>query len=77
MYLRQLDNLTSGKDGGTGGGGVLMTQESMTDADAAKVYANTKSDAHETSDASKIDTPKINEKRRIEKPKAVSIVLSW
>ena len=61
MSLRQLDDLTAGKGGGTVEGGVLVTQERTTDADAAKVDANAKSDASDTSDASdgsKIDTPK-------------------
>ena len=70
-FLRQLENLTSGKDGGTGEGGVLVTQEMMSDADAAKVDVKEKSvapnpsDASDASDASKINTPKIDAKRGI------------
>ena len=70
-FLRQLENLTSGKDGGTGEGGVLLTQEMMSDADAAKVDVKEKSvapnpsDASDASDASKINTPKIDAKRGI------------
>ena len=73
MSLRQLGNLAAGKDGGTGEGGVLVTQERMEDADAAKVDENGKADAP---DASKIDTNKINVKRGIRKPCAVAIALS-
>ena len=60
--MRQLDNLISKKDDGTGDGGVLVTQDRMTDADADKVDANAKSDAPDASDASNIDTPKIDVK---------------
>ena len=54
--------MTAGKGGGTGEGGVLVTQERMVDSDTAKVVANAKADA---SDASKINTLKINVKRGI------------
>ena len=46
----------------------------MIDADAAKVDANPKSDAP---DASNINTPKIDVKRRIKKPCDDNIVLSF
>ena len=48
-------------------GGVLVTPESMTDADAAKIGANAKPDASDASNASNIDTPKIDAKRGIGK----------
>ena len=54
----------------------MVTQESTTDADAAKVNVNAKSDAPDASNASKIDTPKINVKIMIVKPCAISIILS-
>ena len=63
VSLRQLEDLASEKDGGKGDGGVLVTQERMTDADADKVDANAESYA---SDASKVDTNKIDVKRGIE-----------
>ena len=50
-----------------------MAQERMTDTDTAKVDANAKADA---SDASKIDTPKIDVKIGIVKPCDVAIILS-
>ena len=59
-----------------------MTQERTADADTTKVDANAKDDAPDASDTydasgdSKIDTPKINVKRRIGKPYAVAIALS-
>ena len=59
VSLRQLEDLTSGKDDGKGNGGVLVTQERMTDADADKVDANAKVYA---SNASKVDTNKIDVK---------------
>ena len=62
MYLIQLDNLAAEKDGVTGKGGVLVTQERIIDADMAKVGKNTKADANDALDSSKIDTPKINVK---------------
>ena len=74
--MRQLDNLEAGKDGGTGEGGELVTQEMITDSDAAKVDANTKSDALDTYNAYKINTPKIDVKRGIGKLCAIAIVLS-
>ena len=61
-----------------GEGGVLVTQERIKDADAAKVDANAKSDAPYTSDASdssNIDTPKIDVNRGIGKLCAVVIEL--
>ena len=64
--------------GRTGEGGVLVTQERITDADVAKVDANTKEDAPDASNASsasKIDTHKINVKRGIGKPCAIEIAL--
>ena len=72
--------MTSGKDGGTGKGGVLVTQESMIDANTAKVYVKAKADAPDASnnpDTSKIDTPKIDVRRGIGKPCAIAIALSW
>ena len=47
----------------------------MADADVAKVDVNAKADAPDASDASNIDTPKINMKRGIGKPCAVAITL--
>ena len=76
VYLRQLYNLTAGKYGGTGEGGVLVTQQRIVDADATKVDVNAKVDAPDASDASKIDTTKINVKRGIGKPCAIVITLS-
>ena len=76
MSLRHLVNLTSGKYGVTGEVGFLVTQERMTDNDMAKVDANTKADTPDASDASKINTPKINVKRGIGKSCAVAIALS-
>ena len=70
-----LEKPTYGKDGGTGEGGVLVTQERMTDADTANVDANAKADAPDASNAPKINTPKINVKRGIVKLCAVSITL--
>ena len=75
VSLRQLDNLTSGKDGGTFEGGVLVNQERMIDADTAKVDVNAKADAPDASAASEIDTPKIDVKRGIGKLCAVVIAL--
>ena len=71
--MRHLDNLKAGKDSGTGEYGVLVTQERMTDADAAKVDANTKADAP---DGSRINTPNIDAKRGIGKPCTIVITLS-
>ena len=62
---KQVIPIYAGKDNGTGEGGVLVTQDRMKDFDAAKVDANTKADAYDPSDASNIDTPKINVKRGI------------
>ena len=76
MSLIQLDNFTAGKDGGTVEGGVLVTQDRMTDTDASKVDANAKSDAPNASDGSKIGAPKIHVKRGIVRPCSVAIVLS-
>ena len=79
VSFRQLYNLTAGKDGGTGDGGVLVTQERMTDTDTAKFDANTKADATNASDASyasKINTPNINGKGGIGKPCTIDIVIS-
>ena len=70
--MRQLEKLTSGKDGGTSEGGVLVAQERITDADAANIDANEKVDA---SDVSNVDTPKIGVNRGIGKPCAVAIAL--
>ena len=42
VSFKNMDNLKSGKYGGMGEGGVLVTQESMVDADAYKVDANAK-----------------------------------
>ena len=80
MYLRYLDNLTAEKDGGTGEGGVLVTQERMTDSDAAKVDANVKADApkgYVSSNSYNIDTPKIDVKRGIGKLQDFATSLSW
>ena len=52
----------------------------MTDADAAKVDADTKSDvpnASAASEGSNIDTPNINVKRGIGKPCAIAFLISW
>ena len=64
MSLKHLDNLTAVNDCGTGEDGVLVTQERMTDSDAAKVDADTKVDAPDAYNGSKIDTPKIDVKGR-------------
>ena len=77
VSLRQLENPTAGKDGGSGEGGVLATQQRTTDTDAAKVDTNAKSDATHASDTSKIDTPNIDVKTGIGKQCAVVIALSW
>ena len=55
VYLRHLENLKYGKGGVTGEGGVLVTQDRMTDANAAKVCANATVEATNSSDSSKID----------------------
>ena len=73
MYLRQLDNLVSGKDVGTCEGGVLVTQDRMTDNDAANVDAKSKTDAP---DASNIGTPKIDVNTGIGKTCVVETKLS-
>ena len=75
VYLRHLENLKYGKGGVTGEGGVLVTQDRMTDANAAKVCANATVDATNSSDSSKIDNQKIDVKRGIGKPCAISIAL--
>ena len=70
VSLRHLYNLEDGKYGVTCEGGVLVMQKRMTDADAAKVDVNGKSDApgaSDASDSSKIDNTKINVKRGIVK----------
>ena len=54
-------------------GGVLVTQERMTDTDSAKVDVNTKADARNASDSSRINTPEINLKKGIGKPCIVVI----
>ena len=59
-----------------------MTQERISDTDAAKVDVKEKSvapnpsDASDASNASNINTPKIDVKRGIGKPRAVAISLS-
>ena len=73
--MRELDNHTAGKDGGTGEGCVLVMQDRMAGADADKVDVNSKADAPDASDASKIDTTKIDVKRGIGKLCAFSIAL--
>ena len=65
VSLGQLDNLTAGKYGGTGEGGVLVMQERMTDANAAKVDVNARAHTSYASNVSKIDTPNIDVKRGI------------
>ena len=75
VYLEHLDNLIAGKDGGTGEGSVLVTQERTTDAEAAKVDANVKADTPDASDGYKINTTKIDAMRGIGKPCAVVIAL--
>ena len=75
VSLRQMDNLANEKYGVTGEVGVLVTQESMTDADAAKVAVNAKVYAPEASNAFKIDTTNIDMKRGIGKLCAVAISL--
>ena len=77
VSLRQLDSLPYGNYGGTGEGGLLFMQVRMTDTDAAKVDVNAKSDAPDALDTSKIDTPNIDVKRGIGKPRAVVISMSW
>ena len=76
VSLRNLDNLTSAKYGETGGGGVLVMQERIEDAHAAKVDVNAKADAPDASNASNIDTTKIDVKRGIGKPCSVAIAMS-
>ena len=71
VSLRHLENPTDKNQGGTGEGVVLVMQESMTDTDVAKVDTNAKADnpdASNASNASKIDTPKIDVKIGILKP---------
>ena len=78
--MRQLQNMKYGKDCVTGEGGVLVAQQSMPGADAAKVKTNKKADTPNTSDASNssnIDTSNIDMNRWIEKPCAVAITLIW
>ena len=78
VSLRQLDNLKDGNNDGTGYGVVLVTQDRMIDSYTAKVDVKAKADAtkkSDDSDASKINTPKINVKRGIGKPFAVAIAL--
>ena len=53
----------------------MVIQDSMTDANVAKVDANAKTDDPNASDGSKIDTPKINMKIAIGKPFAIAIAL--
>ena len=69
-----MGNLTDGKDGGTSEGGVMVVQERKTDADTARVDANSKADS---SDGSKTDTPNINVKRGIGKLCTIFISLFW
>ena len=69
-----MGNLTDGKDGGTSEGGVMVVQERKTDADTARVDANSKADS---SDGSKIDASNINVKRGIGKLCAIAISLFW
>ena len=71
MSLRHTENLTSGKDSGTGEGGLLMMKERMKDTDVAKFDINAKSDVPDASDASNgsnIDNTKVNVNREIVKP---------
>ena len=80
VSLRQLNNRTAVKNGGTSEGGVLVTQEKMPDADAAKVDTNKKADTPNVSDASKgsnIDTTNIDVKRGIRKPQDIACALYW
>ena len=51
----------------------MVTQERMTDTDSAKVDVNTKADARNASDSSRINTPEINLKKGIGKPCIVVI----
>ena len=76
VSLRNMDNLTDRKDGGTGEGGGLVMQERMTYSDAAKVSVNAKADTPDASNASNMDTPKINVKIGIVKPCTIAISLS-
>ena len=76
VSLRKMENLIYGKYCVSGEGGVLVTQEMMMGTDTAKVDMNAKSDAPGASDASQIDTPKINVKIGIVKPYTVAIALS-
>ena len=71
-----MENLTAMKDDETGKFGVLVIQERIADADAAKVNVNAKSDAPDTSDSSKIDTTKSDVKIGIVKPCTLEIALS-
>ena len=77
VSLRHIENLIYGKDNGNCEDGLLVTQERMTDADAAKVDVNVKADAPDSSnDTSKINTLNIDVKIGIVKPCAVSIYIS-
>ena len=75
VFLRHLENLTYGKDCGTDKSGILVTQERMTDTDAAKVDAYAKADAPDASNTSNFDIPKIYVKIGIGKPRAIVITL--
>ena len=69
--LKHIEKLISGKVG------FLVTQERMTDSDAAKVDVNVKADAPDSSnDTSKINTLNIDVKIGIVKPCSVSIYIS-
>ena len=71
VSLVHLGNLISGKVG------FLVTQERMTDSDAAKVDVNVKADAPDAyNNTSKINTLNIDVKIGIVKPCAVSIYIS-
>ena len=59
---------------------VLVTKEKMIDSDSGKVNVNTKADtseASDTSNGSKINSPKIDVKRGIGKSCVVAITLAW
>ena len=78
VSLGQLENLTYGKDFGTGEGGVLARQERMTDSEASNIDTNAKADAPNasgTSDGSNNDTPKIDVKIGIGNMCTIAITL--
>ena len=71
-----MENLSSKNEGGTGEGGILVTQDRMIDSDSTKVNMKFKADASDTSNSSKISTPKVDLKKEIGKLFAVVVALS-